>query len=131
MNIRVGSPSELSVNSEKVTAFFKNEWTRPISLGDNKFYNWQFIKTPYQNHEDSCCIVIDDNSEILGVMGVNDRSFRLCCINHKDPHIIGHGQEKETTLQTKELVELQSSLDQSRFINAMVRRIHDQAMASA
>ena len=77
MSIRVGSPSELSVNSEKVTAFFKKEWPRPISLGDNEFYSWQFIKTPYQNHEDSCCIVINDNREILGVMGVNDRYFML------------------------------------------------------
>ncbi len=75
-------------------------------------------------------IVYDKNDGFGGDYYIN--KFKgLCCINHKDPHSIGYGQEKETTLQTKELVELQSSLDQSRFIDAMVRRIHDQAMASA
>ncbi len=45
---------------------------------------------------------------------------RLCCINRQNPHIQGHGEEKETTVQAKELVELQPGINQSWFIDDMV-----------
>ncbi len=73
--IRVGTPHSLNVNSREVVSFFKEEWSRPIALGNLKFYTWQFIEVPYQDNIDNCCIAVDEDLNILAVMGVNNRKF--------------------------------------------------------
>ena len=73
--IRIGTPYTLNIDSKKVSSFFKKEWSRPIALGDFNFYKWQFIEVPNQNNIDNCCIAINENSDVIGVMGVNSREF--------------------------------------------------------
>ncbi len=74
--INVGMPAELNISSNKVIEFYKNEWKRPIALGDSKFYRWQFISVPSQENLDHCCIAVFKD-DIIGVMGVNKRPFYL------------------------------------------------------
>jgi len=54
---------------------------------------------------------------IIGVYitGVRYKLNRLCCINQNLPHILEHGEEKETAIQSKKLVGLQPGFDQSWF----------------
>jgi hypothetical protein len=73
--IKIGTPYTLNIDSKKVSSFFKKEWSRPIALGDFNFYKWQFINVPNQNDIDNCCIAIDENLDIIAVMGVNNRKF--------------------------------------------------------
>lgn len=73
----IGTPQELNIASEKIIDFFRDEWDRPISLGEPGFYNWQFKHVPHQNNIDSCCLAKNNDDEIVGVMGVNSRLFIL------------------------------------------------------
>ncbi len=75
--IRVGGVDELSIPSESVCEFYKNNWERKISLGIFSFYTWQFRLPPENKGHDCCCIAVDNNNEILGVMGLNKRGFYL------------------------------------------------------
>ena len=76
MAITIGTPSELGMKSEEVAAFYKNEWVRPIALGNMDFYRWQFIDVPHQEQKDSSCVAVSDG-ELVGVMGVNNRFFSM------------------------------------------------------
>jgi len=73
--IEIGTPYTLNIDSKKVSSFFKKEWNRPISLGDFNFYKWQFIDVPNQDNIDNCCIAINENLDVIAVMGVNNREF--------------------------------------------------------
>ncbi|MBS0357713.1 MAG: GNAT family N-acetyltransferase [Proteobacteria bacterium] len=74
MSIVVGTSSELGIESKHIRDFFETHWKRPIALSKPEFYQWQFIDIPYQNNIDHCCIAAEDK-KILGIMGVNSRSF--------------------------------------------------------
>ncbi len=76
MVITIGIPSELGIKSEEVAAFYKDEWSRPITLGDMDFYRWQFMDVPHQELKDNCCVAVSDG-ELVGVMGVNNRLFSM------------------------------------------------------
>jgi hypothetical protein len=77
MNIKVGTPFELNINSEMVSHFFADEWNKSICLSDTTFYQWQFVSVPFQKEHDNCVVVVNDDNELLGVMGVNSRKFIL------------------------------------------------------
>jgi hypothetical protein len=73
----IGPVYELSVSSKQVSEFYNKTWNRKIALGYLPFYKWQFCLPPENKGNDSCCIAVDDNGEILGVMGLNNRGFYL------------------------------------------------------
>jgi len=72
----VGTASGLGVDSRDVVAFFRANWERPIALGVESFYRWQFCQAPENKGEDLNCLAVD-GGEILGVMGLNRRRFVL------------------------------------------------------
>lgn len=74
--MKIGTAKELNVTSDCIAKFYHNEWKRPIALSDQKFYQWQFLKVPYQS-SDACCIAIDLNGKLIGAMGINERKFLL------------------------------------------------------
>ena len=76
-DIRVGGVNDLNISSKSVCQFYENNWDRKISLGVFSFYNWQFRLPPENLGNDYCCIAVDNNNEVLGVMGLNKRSFYL------------------------------------------------------
>jgi GNAT superfamily N-acetyltransferase len=71
-----GPAHALGVASEDVVAFYNANWNRPIALGRQDFYDWQFKAAPESSGLDHACVAIKDGT-ILGVMGLNPRSFRL------------------------------------------------------
>lgn len=76
--MQVGTVSDLGITSNRVQEFYRENWSRPIALGDEHFYNWQFVNTPQQYSSDNCVIAYDDNTgRIAGVMGLNPRQFSL------------------------------------------------------
>ena len=76
-DIIIGEVGELGISSKLVCQFYENNWNRKISLGIFQFYNWQFCLPPENSGADSCCVAIDGNGDVLGVMGLNKRSFYL------------------------------------------------------
>jgi GNAT superfamily N-acetyltransferase len=75
-DLRVGSAAELGVPVEAVAAFYRTNWQRRIALGLPAFYRWQFVNAPESHGSDHCCVALDQD-EIVGVMGLNPRSFVL------------------------------------------------------
>ena len=73
--IQIGTPYTLNIDSKKVSSFFKKEWIRPTALCNFNFYKWQFINVPNQDNIDNCCIAINENLDVIAVMGVNNREF--------------------------------------------------------
>jgi len=78
MAIKIGFVSDLGVESDLVRRFYSENWARKIALSDKSFYEWQFVKAPDNFGEDHCVIAYDDQKErVLGVMGLNERTFLL------------------------------------------------------
>ena len=75
--IRIGEVDELKVSSESVCEYYANNWQRKIALGIFSFYKWQFCLPPENLGKDCCCVAVDNNGEILSVIGLNKRSFYL------------------------------------------------------
>lgn len=75
--IRFGPAATLGVASEAVAAFYAANWPRPIALALPSFYRWQFVDPPENGGQDLNCVAVRGESEILGVMGLNRRSFWL------------------------------------------------------
>ncbi|MCX6536180.1 MAG: GNAT family N-acetyltransferase, partial [Actinobacteria bacterium] len=76
MSIEIGTVNHFGIDSKKVQEFYRANWNRPIALADDDFYTWQFKSAPTQKNLDTCVLCYDSkNSEILGVMGVNNRTF--------------------------------------------------------
>jgi hypothetical protein len=78
MSIKVGSVSELGIDSRLAAVFYRDNWERKIALSDETFYNWQFKTIPSAPSLDNCVVAFDANSrKIVGVMGLNERQFSL------------------------------------------------------
>jgi len=78
MSTKIGEVSELGIESDQVSAFYKKHWKREIALSIPSFYQWQFTGSPIDNGIDHCMVAINqDSSELLGVMGLNRRPFLL------------------------------------------------------
>ena len=76
MSIEIGTVNHFGIDSKKVQEFYRANWNRPIALADDDFYTWQFKSAPTQKNLDTCVLCYDSkNREILGVMGVNNRTF--------------------------------------------------------
>lgn len=75
--MKIGTPHELSVSSKAVRDFYTSNWNRKIPLSDAEFYEWQFLMPPGTDGRDNCCIAVDDQRGIIGVMGLHERPFVL------------------------------------------------------
>jgi GNAT superfamily N-acetyltransferase len=75
--IRVGSADELGVSPEDARLFFEAHWKRRIALAIEPFYQWQFKAAPENKGRDHCCVAVDPDGSLLGIMGLNDRPFWL------------------------------------------------------
>lgn len=71
----VGPAHEIGVSSSSIRQFYSENWNRKIPIMEEKYYEWNFIQAPLNALEDKCCVAIDDDGEILGVMGLNERTF--------------------------------------------------------
>ena len=74
--ITVGNAGDLGVVAEDLCRFYGDNWKRRIALEVPSFYGWQFMEAPRNAGHDRCCVVVD-GSDILGVMGLNERPFML------------------------------------------------------
>jgi hypothetical protein len=75
--MRIGTPFGLGVDSSAVRQFYADNWNRPIPLTQERFYNWQFKSAPGSDSQDLCCIAVEENGAVIGVMGLNERPFFL------------------------------------------------------
>lgn len=75
-SIRTGSASELGVSSADIAAFYDRHWPRKIALGLPGFATWQFVSPPGQAGRCTVCVSVS-GSELVGVMGLHERAFRL------------------------------------------------------
>lgn len=77
MSIIVGSATELNVSSYSVCKFYGDNWNRKIPLSDPDFFSWQFLKVPNSIDINNCCVALNKEGDIVGVMGANTRLFIL------------------------------------------------------
>ncbi|WP_068010310.1 GNAT family N-acetyltransferase [Pseudovibrio axinellae] len=42
---------------------------------EQEYYNWNFAQAPLNRGEDHCCVAVDSQGIVLGVMGLNERTF--------------------------------------------------------
>ncbi|NQV40663.1 MAG: GNAT family N-acetyltransferase [Nitrosopumilus sp.] len=73
----MGNADELGVSPEDARLFFEAHWKRRIALAIEPFYQWQFKEAPENKSRDHCCVAIDPDGSLLGIMGLNDRPFWL------------------------------------------------------
>jgi hypothetical protein len=98
MAISIGFVADLLVDSKTVRTFYAENWKRKIALSYKSFYNWQFIYTPNSDEKDHCVIAYDDEKKkIIGVMGLNKRTFFL---NNKQ----NNGAELTTWVVSKDSI---------------------------
>ena len=74
---RIGDAHELGIDPITISRYIQGEWHRPIALSLPEFYDWQFRQGPDNAGRDRCVMVANDNNEIFGFMGLNDRRFYL------------------------------------------------------
>lgn len=73
--MKIGTPHEFGIPSEAVREFYTSNWNRVIPLCSKQFYEWQFLHPPGTRERDNCCIAVDDDGGIIGVMGLHERPF--------------------------------------------------------
>ena len=73
-NISVGPASKFDLSSKQLTDFYKKNWVRQIALSNETFYKWQFRSAPENLNRDLNMVAIEKN-KIIGIMGLNRRSF--------------------------------------------------------
>ena len=76
MTIHIGFAADLGIDRSQIMGFYKEHWVRKIALSDEFFHRWQFEEAPYNLGVNSCVLAVK-NDQILGVMGLNRRSFNL------------------------------------------------------
>jgi hypothetical protein len=74
--IITGSASDLGVSVEEIAAFYDAHWPRKMALGLPGFSSWQFVDAPEQRETCSVCVTLS-GSQLLGAMGLHERSFML------------------------------------------------------
>ena len=74
--VSFGPAHALGISAEEVRAFYENNWPRRIALSLPRFYCWQFLDAPENGGKDWNCLAVRDG-QILGVMGLNRRSFKM------------------------------------------------------
>lgn len=73
--MKVGTPHDFGIPNDVVREFYASNWNRVIPLSDKQFYEWQFLGPPGTDGQDNCCIAVDDDGSIMGVMGLHERPF--------------------------------------------------------
>jgi hypothetical protein len=76
-NYQIGSVHELGIEPASVREFISTHWNREIALSVADFYDWQFLAPPDNAAQDHCLLVLDENRDIQGFMGLNQRLFHL------------------------------------------------------
>lgn len=74
--IQTGSAADLGVSAADIAAFYDRHWPRKMCLGLPGFTTWQFVDAPGQKGRCSVCVSVS-GSELVGVMGLHERAFRL------------------------------------------------------
>jgi hypothetical protein len=75
--VSVGDAGELGVSPKAIQDFYRAEWPRRLAFEDDAFHAWQFIDPPGNDGLDRCCVAIDGDGAVLGVMGLGRRDFFL------------------------------------------------------
>ncbi len=75
--MHIGHAYEIGVTDLEIQAFYRAEWTRRLAFDDDAFYRWQFRMPPANNGLNHCCVAVDEQDRIAGVMGLNRRAFVL------------------------------------------------------
>jgi GNAT superfamily N-acetyltransferase len=75
-DIVTGPAHLLGVSVSQLAAFYEEHWPRPMALQVENFYRWQFVMPP-ENEGQDCCVVAMRGSQVLGIMGLNRRTFLL------------------------------------------------------
>lgn len=97
--MKVGFKYSFSLSDSAVRDLYTRLWSRQIALTDKEFYEWQFISPPDNNFSDHCVVAVVDEC-VVGVMGLNVRSFNLGGVNKRgaelttwivDPNFSGLG----------------------------------------
>jgi hypothetical protein len=83
VKFKVGSASEFKIDINNICKFYRDNWKRRLALEIPSFYKWQFIDCPENEGKDFCCVAIDEDKKILGIMGLNRRSFLINGNIHK------------------------------------------------
>lgn len=77
---KIGSANEFGIDKKEIRRFYTENWGGSTVLSIPSFYEWQFYDAPGNNKCDACCLAVNKQDYIVGVMGVNGRSF---CLNKK------------------------------------------------
>jgi hypothetical protein len=75
-SIRMGPADELGVTVADITAFYEKHWPRQVALSLPGFTTWQFVSPPEQHGRCTACVTLE-GSELIGVMGLHERTFLL------------------------------------------------------
>jgi len=76
-SFKVASASELGIGVEDLCRFFDAHWKRRLALGIPDFYRWQFMAAPENKGLDKCCVAVEEDGSLLGIMGLNERPFLI------------------------------------------------------
>lgn len=74
--IQIGEAFKFGITSNEITNFYRDHWSRPISLSLLDFHDWQFMGCPKSNNVNHSVIALKDDN-IVGVMGVSPSKFSL------------------------------------------------------
>lgn len=74
--IVTGPADALGVSVSDIADFYDRYWPRKMALGLQGFAKWQFADAPEQGGRCSACVSVA-GSELIGVMGLHERRFRL------------------------------------------------------
>lgn len=97
MAIKIRFVEDSPIDSQCVRDFYSENWKKKTALSEKIFYDWQFIYTPNSDEKDHCVIAYDDKKKVIGVMGLNKRTFFL---NNKSKN----GAELTTWIVTKDVI---------------------------
>jgi hypothetical protein len=75
--MRIGHACDFDIRDEDIQAFYRAEWDRRLAFENDAFFRWQFRRPPANEGKNYCCVAIDDQGRLAGVMGLNRRPFLL------------------------------------------------------
>jgi hypothetical protein len=74
---RVLEFSEAGVDAQSVGQFIKSNWMRGVAISVPRFFDWQFRDGPANGGVNRCLVVVDDDDQLNGFMGVTVRNFHI------------------------------------------------------
>jgi hypothetical protein len=76
-DFRVLEFSEAGVDAQSVGQFIESNWMRGVALSMPRFFDWQFRDGPANAGVNRCLVVVDDEDQLNGFMGVSVRDFHI------------------------------------------------------